>query len=191
MLRAMKNAINLRDRRWTGMAAVVLTTAAAVFCGTCGSAPAGAASRPLLGSSTATVENLVKHPCVLFTRKQAEAASGEKLTPAEFTKGEDFCEYSGIGNSNKDINAAIIVNVQIGEVKQAASAANEILKDVPEPGLGHDAIWNIPRRKPGGQRQVQLLRRDRSQPWRSQGSDRSRQGLLRPPLVARGIRSTR
>ena len=88
--------------------------------------------------SPSVVEAIVKHPCTLLTKAEADAAAGTHFATQFDLAATGLCEYVANPPSSSTIN----VYVQLGTVDQdlPPKFANTF---VPEPSLGSGVVWVV------------------------------------------------
>jgi hypothetical protein len=85
-----------------------------------------------------TVEAIVKHPCALLTKPEADAAAGVRFSVEYDLAATGLCEYVANPANSSTIN----VYVQLGTLAQdlPPKFANTF---VPEPSLGSGVVWVV------------------------------------------------
>jgi len=94
--------------------------------------------------SASVVRAIVKHPCTLLTKSEAEAAAGIRFATEFDLSATGLCEYV----TNPSNNSTINVYVQLGTV--AADLPPKFANTfIPEPSLGKGVVWVVEK---GGQK---------------------------------------
>jgi hypothetical protein len=94
--------------------------------------------------SASTVRAVVRHPCMLLTKSEADAAAGTRFATEFDLSATGLCEYVANPANNSTIN----VYVQIGTV--AADLPPKFANTfIPEPSLGTGVVWVVEK---GGQK---------------------------------------
>jgi hypothetical protein len=93
--------------------------------------------------SASIVETVVKHPCSLLTRSEADAAAGTRFATEYDLPATGLCEYVANPSNNSTVN----VYVQLGTVAAdlPPKFANSFTR---EPSLGTGVVWVVEK---GGQ----------------------------------------
>jgi hypothetical protein len=114
--------------------------------------PSTVAPPPVPGGSTeptevsaSTVEAIVKNPCTLLTKSEADAAAGTRFAVRSDLASSGLCEYTANPANSSTIN----VYVELGTVAEdlPPKFANTF---VPEPSLGTGVVWVIEKGGPKG-----------------------------------------
>jgi hypothetical protein len=123
----------------------VTTTSAPPSTGSTVAPPVPRGSTLPRGVSASTVEEVVKHPCTLLTKSEADAAAGTRL-PTQFELAKSgLCEYT----ANPPNSSSINIYVQLGTVAEDLPPkwANTF---IPEASLGSGVVWVVEKGGPKG-----------------------------------------
>jgi hypothetical protein len=95
--------------------------------------------------SASIIQGIVKHPCALLTKSEADAAAGTRFATEFDLPATGLCEYVANPSNNSTIN----VYVQLGSVSEdmPPKFANTF---VPQPSLGKNVVWVVEKGGPRG-----------------------------------------
>jgi hypothetical protein len=95
--------------------------------------------------SASTVEAIVKHPCNLLTKSEADAAAGTHFAE-QFDLAASLCEYTANPANSSTIN----LYIELGTVAQDLPPKKFGNSFSPQPSLGSGVVWVVEKGSPKG-----------------------------------------